>query len=453
MQKMYAHMLDVLLGLSLAGFPALAHSASGVTPRAFPGAEGFGANSLGGRGGKVMFVTNLHDSGPGSFRSACTAKGPRVVIFRVSGIIELDTLLTITEPYLTVAGQTSPGDGICIKNFGCIIEDTHDIIIRYLRFRPGDQKRVEQDALWVHSSRDVIIDHCSTSWGTDETLSVTGSGTTNVTVQWCMITESLNNSVHHKGPHGYGSLFRIDGNLSVHHNLYANHSSRNPRPGCYGDMKRGGMLDFRNNVVYNWGERPGYTAEDKVALNLVANYYKPGPSTSREVRPYAFIIGGKNTNIFVSQNILEGSLTGELDNWKFVDALDTSWTDGARLPVPLWVAEVKTEGAGDAFKRVLNGAGANALKRDPVDERIVREVRDDRGKIIDRPSDVGGWPEYIGGSVPTDTDNDGMTDAWENAHGLNPNSADDANLDVDEDGYTNLEESLNSTDPHRKDIL
>jgi len=370
----------------------------------------------------------------------------------VAGIIELDSLLTITEPYLTLGGQTSPGDGICIKNFGCVLEGTHDIIMRYMRLRPGDQKRIEQDALWVHSSHDVIVDHCSTSWGTDETLSVTGGGASNVTVQWCMITESLNNSVHHKGPHGYGSLLRVDGDLSFHHNLFANHSSRNPRPGCYGDMKRGGMLDFRNNVVYNWGERPGYTDQDKVALNLVANYYKPGPSTLSNTRPYAFLVGGKSTNIYVNQNVHEGNPDGELDNWMLVKVADTFWIDDVRLPVPLWTGEVKTESARDACTQVLNDAGAVRPKRDPVDERIVKQVRDDRGKIIDKPSDAGGWPAYARGKDVPDTDSDGMPDTWETAHGLNPNDADDVHDDADRDGYTNIEEFLNLTDPHAKDV-
>src|SRR3990172_5507517 len=246
--------------------------------RAFPGAEGFGAFSQGGRGGRVLFVNNLNDDGAGSLREACRTKGPRIVVFRVGGIIELKSNLKITEPYITIAGQTAPGDGICLKNFTLWVKNTHDVVIRYIRSRPGDQMKVEQDAISIDTSKNVIIDHCSASWGTDETLSVTGKGCTNVTVQWCMITESLDNSVHHKGRHGYGSLFRLDGNVSVHHNLYAHNSSRNPRPGTYGDVRRGGLLDFRNNVIYNWGVRAGYSAEDKITMNYIANYLKPGPS-------------------------------------------------------------------------------------------------------------------------------------------------------------------------------
>jgi rhamnogalacturonyl hydrolase YesR len=266
-----------------------------------------------------------------------------------------------------------------------------------------------------------------------------------------MITESLNNSVHHKGPHGYGSLLRIDGNVSFHHNLYAHHSSRNPRPGCYGDMERGGMLDFRNNVVYNWGERPGYTAEDKVALNLVANYYRPGPSTATGVRSLAFIVGGASTNMYAAGNVHEGNPAAAGDNWKMVRVEKPEWVSGARLPVPLEASRVATEPAPGAFSRVLERAGAVLPDRDPVDQRIVREVRSGTGRIVDTPGEAGGWPAYTGTLEVRDTDNDGMPDAWETAHGLNPASAADQNGDNDADGYTNVEEFLNATDPNVRD--
>jgi hypothetical protein len=332
-----------------------------------------------------------------------------------------------------------------------IIDNTHDVIIRYLRVRPGDAARVEQDALWVHASRDVIIDHCSTSWGTDETLSVTGGGASHVTVQWSMITESLNNSVHRKGPHGYGSLLRLDGSVSLHHNLFAHNNSRNPRAGCYGDMERGSLVDFRNNVVYNWGERPGYTADDKASVNLVANYYKPGPSTLTNARPYAFVVGGESTSLYLDQNIHEGNEIDPKDDWALVRLLKKSWAELVRLNTTLPVATVRTEHARDALQSVMGNAGATRPVRDTVDKRVIQQVKSGEGRIIDSQSEVGGWPLYESGPVSPDTDIDAMPDAWEMQHGLDPLNAADGNIDHDGDGYTNVEEFLNSTDPHRKE--
>jgi len=414
---------------------------TGRTP-AFPGAEGFGAFAKGGRGGNVIAVTNLSDSGPGSLRAALEARGPRTVVFRVSGSIELKSVLTIAEPYVTVAGQTAPGDGICLKHYGHIVQNTHDVVLRFLRFRPGDEKKTEQDALAVYRSRNVIIDHCSAGWGTDETLSVTGGGTDSVTVQWCFITESLNRSVHHKGEHGYGSLLRVDGDITFHHNLYANHKSRNPRPGVYGDTLRGCMLDFRNNAVYNWGEAPGYTAADKASINLVANYYKPGPSTG-ESRECVFRIGGRTTALYADQNVLEGYEDKGRNNWNIIDVPKSVGVAEVRLPVPLIFAPVATETAPQAFARVLDRAGAALPVRDAVDLRIVRQVVFDSGSIIDSQADVGGWPEYRTAEAPEDADRDGMPDRWEKTHGLNPADPSDGNRFSDPSGYTNLENYLN----------
>jgi len=217
---------------------------------AFPGAEGFGAQTPGGRGGKVIPVVNLNDSGPGSLRAACEAEGARIVIFRVAGIIDLKKNIKVTEPFLTLAAQTAPGDGICLRGFALEIR-THDVIVRYLRSRPGAGSGKEVDAMDVGSgAHDVVIDHCSATWAVDENLSPSGS-ISNVTVQWCLIAEGLNHSIHHKGAHGYGSLVRAVGGLSLHHNLWAHNNARNPRLGENYHQPPYPTFDVRNNVIYN----------------------------------------------------------------------------------------------------------------------------------------------------------------------------------------------------------
>ncbi len=436
-----------LVAFALTSAAAGPQAADQLLP-AFPGAEGFGAYTPGGRGGRVILVTNLNDDGPGSLRAACETKGPRIVVFQVGGIIELQSTLVISEPYITVAGQTAPGDGICIKDYQCVVRNTHDVIIRHLRFRPGDGMGIEQDVLAVYVSQNVIIDHCSTSWGTDETLSVTGAGADNITVQWCLITESLNNSVHSKGEHGYGSLLRADGNLTFHHNLYASHKSRNPRPGTYGDESRGLFLDFRNNVIYNWGAQPGYSAADKVSMNYVANYLKAGPATPTS-REYAFSVGGPRTTLFVDRNELEGHEAQDHDNWQLIVLPEGLTIYDVRIPVPLQAAPVQTDPAGVAYRRVLAEAGATLPRRDAVDSRIVEQVRKGEGAIIDSQQDVGSWPRYRRGKAPRDSDSDGMPDAWEKKFNLDPQNAADSALDRDGDGYTNIEEFINGTDPVR----
>ena len=266
---------------------------------AFPSAEGFGAHAKGGRGGAVLFVKNLNDSGPGSLREAVEQKGPRTILFNVSGTIELESSLVISEPLITIAGQSAPGGGICLKNYGLSIK-TSDVIVRYLRVRPGDEpgpaykakgKGFSPDAISISSgSRDVIIDHCSAGWAIDECLSVSGKGITKVTVQWCLISESLNDSFHPKGQHGYGSLLRTNGDVTFHHNIYAHHKSRSPRPGTYGEGSI--LLDFRNNVIY---DSVGYSAADPVRMNYIGNYI-------RSSRGYAFHVGGDETLLYVEGN-------------------------------------------------------------------------------------------------------------------------------------------------------
>lgn len=418
-------------------------SAKKTDTPAFPEAEGFGAGAQGGRGGQVIFVTNLEDSGPGSLRAAVMAKGPRYVLFQISGLIELKESLVITEPYLTIAGLSAPGDGICLKNFDCIIR-THDVVVRHMRFRPGDEpgeklrgqnKNFEPDAISVSSpSHDVILDHCSTGWSIDESCTVSGAEVNNVTVQWCIIAESLHDSFHHKGPHGYGSLIRTNGKVTYHHNLYAHHSTRSPRPGTYG---RGSVLfDFRNNVIYDTN---GYSAEDPLQMNYVGNYIR---------RPYRWVfkVGGDATHIFQTGNFLEGAGERNADFWQLMENAEPQHQQA----VAYQVAEVQTDTAQHAYEVVLESAGATLPRRDPVDARVVDQVRQGTGKIINSQREVGGWPEYRSAAPPPDGDRDGMPDAWEDTHRLQVSVA-DHNSDEDGDGYLNLEEYLNGTDPRQAD--
>lgn len=420
---------------------------------AFPGAEGFGAMTRGGRGGAVLLVTNVEDYAPGkeepvpgSLRAAIETPGPRIVVFRVGGLIELKAPLVIREPYLTLAGQTAPGDGICLVNYACVLKETHDVVIRHMRCRPGDIMGVELDALSTASGcRNIILDHCSVSWGNDETLSVSGAGQDLITVQWCIISESLDRSSHQKGAHGYGTLLRTDGRVTFHHNLYAHHRTRCPRPGTYGEDP-GLLLDFRNNVIYNWNAPAGYTAKDPARINYVGNYLKPGTSTTD--RTHAFSIGGEATKMFVAGNIVEGVDTEGRDNWVLICNADAVH----KAEKPFRVASVATTTAREAFECVLEDAGATRPVRDRVDVRVVESVRNGIGRIIDSQAEVGGWPSYQSGEAPADSDQDGMPDAWELKHGLNPDDPADSHLDGDKDVYTNVEEFINNTDPTQSDV-
>lgn len=415
---------------------------------AFPGAEGFGKYTIGGRGGRVIEVTNLNDSGPGSLRAACEAEGPRTVVFRVSGTIPLESELKLNNPYVTIAGQTAPGDGICIKNYQFSF-DTQHFICRYLRFRPGDETRKEQDAFGGEGDH-IIVDHCSASWAIDETLSINKAS--NLTVQWCMVTESLYDSYHKKGKHGYGGLWGGPGG-SWHHNILAHHSSRNPRAS---GNEESGLLDFRNNVVYNWGFNSAYGGEIW-PRNWINNYYKYGPATSESVRDRIFLQKDPRGRMFADGNYVWGFPEISRDNWKGgIDfAPDGEATEQTlRATVPYVVAPVTTQPAEEAFELVLSHAGCS-LSRDQVDRRIVEEIR--RGTatygesyggggkgIINSQEAVGGWPELRSSDPPVDSDHDGMPDAWELKLGFDPRDAADGPTDSDGDGYTNLEEYLNS---------
>jgi hypothetical protein len=415
---------------------------------AFPGAEGFGKYAMGGRGGKIIPVTNLNDAGPGSFRAACAAEGPRIVVFRVSGTISLESQIKIENPYITIAGQTAPGDGICVRNHG-VKFNTHDVIIRYIRFRPGDESGIDYDGFSGQGDQ-IIIDHCSVSWGIDETFSINKAS--NLTVQWCMVTESLYNSIHKKGHHSYGGLWGGPGG-SWHHTILAHHTSRNPRAS---GNKESGLMDFRNNVIYNWGFNSAYGGE-LWPRNWVNNYYKYGPATERKVRHRIFIQADARGRMFADGNFVWGFPEITKNNWaggiNFSEDGDATEST-LKANVPFLVAPVQTQPAEEAFQLVLRNAGTS-LSRDSVDARIVNEIRSGtaqygstygggRKGIIDSQSDVGGWPELKSAPAPPDTDADGMPDKWEAQHGLDSDNSADGPIDRDGDGYTNVEEYLNS---------
>ena len=418
---------------------------------AFPGAEGFGKYTIGGRGGRVIAVTNLNDRGPGSFREACEAKGPRTVVFRVSGTIPLESEIEVHNPFITIAGQTAPGDGICIRNHGFQF-DTHDVIIRYMRFRPGADSGTEYDGFSGKGSQ-AILDHCSVSWGVDEVLSL--NKVKNFTVQWCMATESLYDSIHKKGKHGYGGLWGGPGG-SWHHNILAHHSSRNPR--ASGNVESG-LMDYRNNVVYNWGFNSAYGGE-LWPRNWINNYYKSGPATERKVRHRIFLQGDTRGRMFADGNFVSGFPAITKNNWAGgIDYNDDGDASESTLRVnePFVVAPVRTQTAEEALELVLQHAGASR-SRDSVDSRIANEIRTGTAKfgstyggggkgIIDSPADVGGWPDLKSTAAPLDTDGDGMPDDWEKQHQLDPANSNDGPQSADENGYTNLEKYLNSLAP------
>jgi pectate lyase len=415
---------------------------------AFPGAQGAGMWSIGGRGGQVHEVTTLDDSGAGSLREAVEASGPRFVVFRLSGNIELASTLSITDPYIYIAGQTAPGDGITLKNHGLSVRADH-ATIRYLRVRPGDNEGLELDSISITEGSDIILDHCSASWSVDETLSAsTGEQLDAVTVQWCIISESLNCSVHSKGCHGYASLIRgAWGNAySYHHNLYAHHSGRNPRPGNYNDATTdpdGFVFDFRNNVVYNWGGNfAGYNSDsDSVTkINFVGNYYKAGSDSADNA---AYRESCTFAQGFFADNAMNGAIPG--DPWSLVqfNGFSSGEESAYKMGSPFAVEAVTTDDAMTAYQQVLANAGATLPIRDSIDARIVSEVQSGTGAIIDDEDEVGGWPALQSEAAPDDGDHDGMPDDWENANGLDPGNPSDGNDDCDGDGYTNIEEYLN----------
>jgi pectate lyase len=399
---------------------------------AFPGAEGFGANSLGGRGGDVYHVTNLNSSGPGTLRDGiASALGPRTIVFDVSGTIALNSPLIIDKPYLTIAGQTAPGEGITLRNYVTAIMRTHDITIRYVRFRVGDTVVGEHDSLLIYDSQNVMIDHVSASWGIDETID-TGLSK-NVTIQWSMITEGLHVSHHDKGPHSMGSI-HYGSVVSLHHNLFAHNNQRSP-------LVRQ-QADVVNNVVYNWGSHatiagwsdPTVDPYGPTQINLQGNYYVAGPSTTAPTLAY---LGHPFSEVWASDNLLDSNRNGVRDPKPITSYPWASTVVGTRFAFP----QVRVDDARVAYDRVLAGAGASRV-RDTIDTRIIRDVVNETGRIINSQYEVGGWPTLQSTPAPPDGDRDGMPDAWELSHALNPANAADRNFDPNGNGFTNLEEYL-----------
>lgn len=438
-----------VLALSAAAAAMSGAATTSPTPvAAFPGAEGFGRFAAGGRGGAVFHVTTLADSGPGSLRAAVEAKGPRTVVFDVGGTIILATPLKISRSNITLAGQTAPGDGVTLRGQPLLIA-ADDVVVRYIRVRLGDETRVQADAVSVTRGRRIIIDHVSASWSVDETLSA-GSrydppeeGIHDLTVQWSLIAESLNVSVHDKGKHGYGSLIRggFGARFSWRHNLWANHQARMPRPGNYNSAAIdpvGPLFEFRNNVFYNWGGgRAGYNAdkESLAAYDFVANWYQAGPDSGGAL---AFCEENPLARAYFADNAMNGSVPA--DPWSLVGCAPGA---GYRSPAPLADSGIPTDTAAAAYERVLAGAGASRV-RDSVDLRVVAGVRDRTGRLINSQADVGGWPALKSGPAWIDSDGDGMPDDWERARGFNPKDRSDGAKDRDGDGWTNLEDWLNS---------
>lgn len=424
---------------------------------AFPEAEGFASHVTGGRYGEILFVTNLNDSGPGSLREAIEKRGARTILFRVAGNIRLSSPLKIRHGNLTIAGQSAPGDGICLQAYGISISQADNVIIRYLRIRPGDVSGIEQDALSAREASNVMIDHCSMSWSVDECVSLYGN-TRNITVQWCLISESLYRSVHQKGAHGYGGIWGGK-NASWHHNLLAHHSSRNPR--IVGKSEPEQRVDVRNNVIYNWGFNSTYGGDGDVQVNLVGNFYKPGPATKASVRTRIAnpSEGSVQNNWWIEQNVMWNSPKITDDNWLGVFPVKNVNADQLRASEPFPVVSTKTQSADEAYESVLKQVGAMRPVRDSIDNRIVQEVREGKARfgksfesggngIIDSQRDVGGWPELKQGELELDSDFDGLPDFWETRYQFDPSNATDAQRDKDGDGYTQLEEWLNGTDPN-----
>ena len=460
---------------------------------AFPGAEGGGMYTFGGRGGKVFVVTSLADQGPGTLREACAAGGARIVVFNVAGIIKLERPININAPYITIAGQTAPGDGICIAGESFLI-NTHDVIIRHMRFRRGETwVGRRDDAVGGNPVGNIIIDHVSVSWGLDENMTLyrhmfTDSpgnpkarvhklSTVNLTIQNSIFSEGLDTYNH-----AFGSTLGGQ-NCLFTRNLWANNTGRNPSVGM------DGTFNFANNVVYNWYHRTMDGGGYSTRYQLINNYYKPGPITPtkqpvghRFVKPESrYKINGTKIygKVWVEGNIMEGYPKITKDNWKGVQI---EKMDGAgeflpqiksskRFAMPYFkLLETK-----DAYYYVLENAGATIPKRDPVDTRIVKQVRENKIDLTDYTeikdlyqfkhrrlgpdswkkgiitdiAQVGGYPEY-NGKLYKDTDMDGMPDAWEAKFGLNPNDASDANGDLNGDGYTNIEKYINGIDPTNK---
>jgi hypothetical protein len=457
---------------------------------AFPGAEGGGAYSFGGRGGKVYVVTSLADSGSGTLREACEKGGARTVVFNVAGIIKLKSPLIVRAPYITIAGQTAPGDGICVAGESFWI-NTHDVVIRYMRFRRGETNVGRRDdAIGGNPVGNIMIDHVSASWGLDENMSMyrhmfdPGDGTkeqklptVNITIQNSIFSEALDT-----WNHAFGSTLGGE-NCTFVRNMWANNAGRNPSIGW------NGIFNFVNNVVFNWVHRSTDGGDYTALYNIINNYYKPGPLTPKDtpighriLKPESgrsklgYLVFGR---AYVNGNIVAGNEKVTRNNWDGGVQVEDEpnagkYTDNMRSNKPFPMAPVNVMPTQDAYSYVLANAGATLPKRDAVDTRVVEQVRTGeikynknvklpetqfkhrrlpidsyKGGIITDISQVGGYPEYKG-KPHKDSDSDGMPDDWEKKHKLNPNNPADAVADLNGDGYTNIEKYIHSIDPTKK---
>lgn len=475
------------LFLSATIMPAVAEDTQEKLP-AFPGAEGFGRYVTGGRGGTVYHVTNLNDSGTGSLREALNQKGAKIIVFDVSGTIHLESSLGIPAN-TTIAGQSAPGDGICLADYPVSVSG-NNVIVRYMRFRLGNKHVLIDgadgwDGFGGMDREGIIIDHCSVSWSIDECCSFLGNK--NTTLQWSLVAQSLVNSGHTKGAHGYGGNWGGDG-ASFHHNMLVHHGSRTPRLGPRPTTQLHERMDMRNNVIYNFGGNGCYGGEG-MTVNIVNNYYKPGPGTPTDKKGYRIAGIGVRTNEYIAtypayapalhlwgKYYVTGNFNTKYenvnnDNWTYgvinqVDASDCDGTftattkDTIKLNEPMSFIATTTHSAADAYEKVLAYAGAS-LSRDSFDELMVSDARNgkatytgsglskgfinsqDDNKPADAPADWNAWPTLNSTTAPTDSDGDGMPDAWETANGLNPNDPSDG-AQVADNGYTNVENYLNS---------
>ena len=448
----------------------------------FPGAEGAGRFSFGGRGGKIYVVTSLDDSGPGTLRQACEAAGPRIVVFNVAGIIHLKKRLSVIAPYLTIAGQTAPGDGVCVAGKSVLI-DTHDVVIRYMRFRRGETNVFDRDdALGGNPIGNIIVDHCSASWGFDENFSMyrhiydpkNGQPTqklpvVNITIQWCISSEALDNYNHAFGGTWGGR------NTSFHHNLFASNTGRNPSIGMSYDF------NFINNVLFNWRHRTVDGGDQLSFFNCINNYYRPGPKTPEEAIRYRILNpAGRTTKTdpkpqygkaYVAGNFVEGNEKVTADNWAGGVQFKIGGTEeapetppeaqvaelirGVRSHKPFAMAPLQMQTAKEAFGSVLANAGATLPHRDPVDTRIIGEVKTGKVKyqagqgVITAIEQVGGYPEYKG-TPERDLGPDGIPAWWKKRYSLPLDDALLASKDLKGDGYTVIEKYLNGLDPTKR---
>ena len=476
----------LLLCLCMAATVVLAEE---KTP-AFPGAEGFGRYVTGGRGGNVYHVTSLADDGSeGTLRWALGKSGVKTIVFDVSGTIHLQSSLDISIGNVTIAGQTAPGDGICVADYPVSIK-ANNVIVRYMRFRLGNKNVLANgadgwDGFGGFDQQDWIIDHCSVSWSIDECLSVLGNK--NTTVQWCLVAQSLVNSGHSKGAHGYGGNWGGSG-ASFHHNLIAHHGSRTPRLGPRPTTQLDERMDMRNNVIYNFGGNGCYGGEG-MNVNIVNNYYKPGPGSPTDKKGYRIAGIGIRTNAYVNtypayapalhlwgKYYVTGNYNSKYpqlnqDNWTYgiINQIDASGCDGTftqetkdsiKLAEPIDYILTTTHSAADAYDRVLDFAGAS-LHRDSFDELMVSDTRNGKATYTgsglskgfvnsqddNKPSDAdaswSAWPTLASKEAPKDTDGDGMPDEWELANALDPTNPKDGKT-IGADGYSNLENYLNS---------